>query len=193
LNRGALLALVGGLLLGALFVRTRVELSRGIERARSATSESARGIALCEAARWTLPLGGERESLLEEALSTAERLQTMDPEGARAVAEEVRATLYAVRLAAPPKSEQLDRANNLVVSLLAKRDGLGAVQVEELRQAYAQGLGPAPVPYALSSASFLLWLAGLWLAVRKEGSGRRLGFVLAAVGLAGFVGFIAVA
>ena len=49
------------------------------------------------------------------------------------------------------------------------------------------------MPYVLSSVSFLLWLTGLWLAVRREGSGRGLGLVLAAIGLAGFIGFIAVA
>ena len=174
-------------------MRSRVELSRGLERAAAAPNERAKGISLAEAARWALPLTDEREQLLGAAMSVAGKLEKEDPDSARAVAEEVRAAFFSVRLASPPRSALLDEANAMIVRLLAKRDSLGASETEELRAAYEQDLGPAPLPYVLSSVSFLVWLAGLWLAVRKEGSGRRLGFLLAAMGLAGFVGFIAVA
>lgn len=193
MRAGVAAALVAALLLGVLLVRARVELSRGLERAAAAHDSKAKGVALAEAARWALPLTGEREQLLGGAMAAAEALEQADPDGARAVAEEVRATLFAVRLASPPRSPLLKEANAMIVRLLAQRDRLSPQQVEELRLTYEEQRGPAPLPYALSSLSFVVWLVGLWLAVRREGSGRRLGLLLAAIGLAGFVGFIAVA
>ncbi len=190
LRASAILCLV---LLLAIVIRVRYEKAHCLKRVDSASSRAEKAVLLAETARWTLPYENERAEYLEKALGHANELKTASPEAARAVAEEVRATIYAVRLGFPGNGETLQRANEMIVDLLASRDGLSETEKAALMETYHRFDGPAPGATAGSSLGFVLWLSGLWLSAGGTRRRRTGGLVLASVGLALFLGFFALA
>jgi len=185
-------ALLGCVFLVALVLRVRSEHSDRLEAARAAEGAE-KGVLLAESARWTWPIGDERPERLEEALELAEGLRSDNPEGARAIAEEVRATLYATRVGRPGHPGTLSRANEMITDLLSARDGLSEGEKQALAAQYEKYDGPSTGAAAGSSAGFCLWLFGLWLSARERGKRRIASFALAGLGLALFLGFLAVA
>ncbi len=182
-------ALVAGALVGRVGCERHVRL----EAARAETDPVARGMGLADAARWSWSFTGEREALLVEALNFAEKVRPKEPARALALAEEVRATLFVTRWLGSPTGPVLERANGMIVQLLADRDGLGDDRRQELAAKYAEPIGPSSLSYALSSIGFVLWLCGLALTTSALRGRRRLGFGLATGGLALFLTFLALA
>jgi len=190
LRASAILCLV---FLLAIVMRVRHEKAHGLERVNAASSKAEKAVLLAETARWTLPYGNERAEYLEKALEHANELKTASPEAARAVAEEVRATIYSVRLGFPGNEDILQRANGMIVDLLASRDALSESEKEALAETYRRFDGPEPGATAGSSLGFVCWLSGLWLSAGATRRRRAGGLVLASVGLALFLGFFALA
>ena len=188
-----MVALVSSVFLVALVFRVRQEHSALLEAAKAEDEAGARGILLAESARWTWPVGDARRGRLAKAMEMADDLRASKPDEARAIAEEVRATLYATRVGKPGHPEILARANKMIVDLLAQRDNLDDAARTALAAEYARFDGPRPGPYAGSAFGFCLWLVGLWGGVCSEGRARVGALVLAAGGLALFLGFLAVA
>jgi hypothetical protein len=152
-----------------------------------------RNVYLAESARWALPLVGDSRARLSEALDEAEKLAQTNPQGAQAIAEEVRATLYVTRTGAPPHPDLLERSNQLIVRSLEQRFKLSPSQRETVASKYREFRGPTPAYSLLSSLGFVFWLIGLsWLSLGKR-EHRVRAVALSASGLVLYLVFLAIA
>ena len=185
---------VGLTLFIALIIRTQIERAHVSRLAGDQGDDLvAKTVYLAESARWSPPLIGDRAATLSQALDTATKLMKEDPAGAQAIAEEVRATLFATRVGQPGHPEILKRANELIVACLSARHGHTEVERAKLLRTYEKVSGPAPFLSLLSSLGFVLWLVGLaWLLIGRQ-SYRVHALSLSAVGLVSYLGFLALA
>ena len=184
---------IGLLLLLSLVVRTRMEHSRVLSLSNEVSDLEQKGIHLAEAARWAWPFGSERSEHLNRALEISLSLQKEKPDAARAVAEEVRASIYSVRTGGPAYPEILSRANSIIVSELARRDQLNEEEREELQKKFDAPIGPNPTAKLMSSLGFALWLLGLGVLIWAQGRRRQWGALMSLTGLALYLGFLPLA
>ena len=184
--------LVLGLLL-ALLVRTRLEHHRVQNLAANTPDLKTKGILIAESARWAWPFGSEQPRLLQQSLTIADTLKPNDPQSAGAIAEEVRATLYATRVNRPAHPKLLRHANTLIINALTTRDHLTEPATKQLEDAYSTPIGPRPWAFNLSSLGFLTWLFGLFVTIWGKANHRTVGILCSALGLVAYLGFLAVA
>ncbi len=185
---------VGLTLTVALLVRVQIEKSHVSDLANQpGVDEVSKHIYLAESARWSTPIIGDKSQVLTQALDKADQLKEHNPAGSRAIAEEVRATLYATRVGHPGNTEILQRANQLIVENLAKQHNLGEEEKAKLVQAYKEVRGPSPIFSLLSSIGFVIWLVGLALISIGRKDLRVQAVMLTAGGLISYLGFLALA
>tara|TARA_B100000029_G_C17553602_1_gene950958 strand:- start:944 stop:1534 length:591 start_codon:yes stop_codon:yes gene_type:complete len=180
-------------LIVVMLVRTRMEHSRVQGLVANTQDPKTKGILIAESARWAWPLGPEQARLLNKSLSIADTIQTKDPQAAGAIAEEVRATLYATRVNRPIHPDILQRANTLIVQSLKARDQLQEPATKQLENIYAKPIGPKPWAFNLSSLGFLAWLFGLFITIWGKTNHRIAGILCSTLGLIAYLGFLAVA
>lgn len=170
-----------------------MEHSRVLTLANETTDVEAKGIYLAEAARWSWPVGSERAGHLNEALNLSLSIQAEQPDKARAIAEEIRASLYAVRTGTPEHPEIMARANAIIVEELARRDGLNEKERADLKAQYDKTIGPNPTASLFSSIGFALWLLGLGIAIWAGKTKRQWGALMSLTGLVCYLGFLPLA
>jgi hypothetical protein len=170
-----------------------MEHSRVVEKAEEATDLEDKGIYTAEAARWAWPIGSEGSKHLSDALEISKKIQDQNPDGARLVAEEVRASIFSTRTGSPGHPEILAEANALIVASLSKRDALNEKERSSLAKEYAKQIGPDTAKSLLSSIGFLLWIGGLGVAIWAQNRKRQLGLLISLTGLTLYLGFIGLA
>ncbi len=170
-----------------------MEHSRVLSLANEATDVEQKGVYLAEAARWSWPIGSERPDHLNQALELSLSIQSENPDGARAIAEEVRASLYVVRTGAPEHPEIMARANAIIVEELVRKDKLDDKARATPQTQYEKTIGPNPNASLMSSLGFVLWLIGLGMVIWTEQKKRQWGALMSLAGLACYLGFLPLA